>query len=79
MLWFRNNTKETHTDRVHACIPTLSLGNYAQLYSDSPRIALFENAGLDIDELKSKPTKIDQEKLNLLQNKQIEFLRSILI
>lgn len=78
-LFVYNNTTETHTDRVHACIPTLSFGNSAQLYSDSPRIALFENAGLDLTELKSKPTKIDQVKLKELQNKQIEFLKSILL
>lgn len=78
-LFIYNNTKETHTDRVHACIPTLSFGNYAQLYSDSPRIALFENAGLDLNELKSKPIKIDQVKLKELQERQIDFLKRILL
>ena len=77
-LFIYNNAKETHSDRVHACIPTLSFGNRAQLYSDSPRIALFENVGLDISEMKSHPVSIEQTKLKDLQDKQIEFLKSIL-
>lgn len=59
-------------------IPTLSFGNSAQLFSDSPRIALFENVGIKLEDIKAKPTKLDQEKLTNLQNKQIEFITSIL-
>ena len=54
-LFLYNNVKETYSDRVHACIPTLSFGNKARIYSDSPRIALFENVGIDLEALKSKP------------------------
>lgn len=35
---------QVYSDRVHACIPTLAFGNKARLFSNSPRIALFENA-----------------------------------
>jgi len=77
-LFIYCNVKETHSDRVHACIPTLSFGNAAQLYSDSPRIALFDNVGIDIAEMKKRPVKIDQECLKKLQDKQIEFLSSVL-
>jgi hypothetical protein len=77
-LFLYNNVKETYTDRVHACIPTLSFGNKAQLFSDSPRIALFENVKLDLNEMKSRPVQIDKDVLQSLQNKQIEFLRHIL-
>lgn len=68
------NVSEVHSDRVHACIPTLAFGNKAQLYSDSPRIALFENVG--IKEIKKRPVKI--EGLKEKQEQQIEFLKSIL-
>lgn len=74
-LFLYKNVYETHSDRVHACIPTLSFGNKAQLYSDSPRSALFENVGL-LD-IKERPVRI--EGLEEKQNKQIEFLSSILI
>lgn len=77
-LFLYNNVKETYTDRVHACIPTLSFGNKAQLFSDSPRIALFENVKLDLNEMKNRPVQIDKDVLRNLQNKQIEFLRNIL-
>lgn len=69
-----NNADAIYSDRVHACIPTLSFGKPATLYSDSPRKALFENVGVKtIDE---NPMKI--ERLDELQNEQISFLREIL-
>lgn len=77
-LFIYRNVKETHSDRVHACIPTLSFGNAAQLYSDSPRIALFDNVGLDVAEMKKEPVKINQEHLRTLQDNQIQFLASVL-
>ncbi len=45
-LFLYSNAAEVHSDRVHACIPTLSYGNKCRIYSDSPRIQLFENAGV---------------------------------
>ena len=78
-LFVYKHVSETYTDRVHACIPTLSFGNKAQIYSDSPRIALFENAGVDIEEMKKHPVAIDLEKLHSLQDDQILFLKKILV
>ena len=40
------NASATYSDRVHACIPTLSFGNSARLYTTSPRATLFERAGV---------------------------------
>lgn len=77
-LFLYRNVTETHSDRVHACIPTLSFGNKAQLYSDSPRIALFENVGIDVEEMKKHPVSLNPEKLKVMQDKQIEFLKEIL-
>ena len=77
-LFVYKNVKETHSDRVHACIPTLSFGNAAQLYSDSPRIALFDNVGIKVSEMKDHPVALDQNYLKELQEKQIAFLKGLL-
>ena len=68
------NAKEVYSDRVHACIPTLSFGNKCRLYSDSPRIALFENVGLS----NIKDELVGIENLQEKQNAQIDYLSSIL-
>ena len=78
-LFLYRNVVETHSDRVHACIPTLSFGNKVQLYSDSPRISLFENVGISLDEIKHHPISLDRDVLKSMQNKQIDFLRDILV
>lgn len=68
------NAEAVYSDRVHACIPTISFSNDAFLFSDSPRKALFENVGI------SKMTKEPLAVKNLanMQNDQIDFLASIL-
>lgn len=68
------NVKATYSDRVHACIPTLSFGNYARLYSRSPRKALFENVGLT--DIGSKPVRLFG--LEEYQEAQIKFLKNLL-
>lgn len=78
-LFIYRNVTETHSDRVHACIPTLSFGNKAQLYSDSPRIALFENVGIDVAEMKRHPVALDADKLKAMQDEQIAFLKKLLV
>lgn len=72
-LLLYKNASAVYSDRVHACIPTISFGNPAILYSDSPRKALFENVG--ITKFDDKPLKVDN--LTELQNKQIDFLRNL--
>lgn len=69
------NVDTVYSDRVHACIPTLAFGNKAVLYSDSPRKALFEN--VDVHPISGEVMKI--ENLKEKQEKQIEFLRKILV
>ena len=78
-LFIYRNAVETHSDRVHACIPTLSFGNKAQLYSDSPRVALFENVGISLNEIKHRPVTLDKGRLKELQDRQVIFLRNILV
>ena len=62
------------SDRVHACIPTLAFGNKARLFSNSPRIALLENA--KIPDVRERLVSI--EGLKEMQDKQIAFLASLL-
>lgn len=75
-LFLYSNTTQTYSDRVHACIPTLSFGHEARLYSDSPRIALFENVG--VKHITHKTCVIGQGELKEMQSKQISYLRSLL-
>lgn len=77
-LLLYKNVSVTYSDRVHACIPTLSFGNKAQLFSDSPRIALFENVGIDLEDIKNRPVSLSPIHLKEIQDKQISFLRSLL-
>jgi len=69
------NASEVFSDRVHACIPTLSFGNKAMLISDTPRKALFENVGLR--DFGKKPAK-GVEGLSEMQDSQIRFLKDLL-
>lgn len=69
LLLYRN-ASEVYSDRVHACIPTLAFGNF----SNSPRIALFENA--KIPDVRERLVSI--EGLKEMQDKQIAFLASLL-
>lgn len=68
------NALKVYSDRVHACIPTLSFGNYARLYSDSPRRLLFENVEIE----KNNEEMMRVVNLIDLQEKQIEYLKNIL-
>lgn len=68
------NAEEVYSDRVHACIPTLSFGNKATLYSESPRKALFQNVG--IETIDDKPMKALD--LKMKQDNQISFLKGII-
>jgi hypothetical protein len=69
------NTYATYSDRLHACIATLSFGNFARLYLSSPRDYLFKRMGLEA--IKEKLVKLDQDKMNIEKEKQISFLREI--
>ena len=70
------NTKETHSDRVHACVPTLAFGKPAKLYSGTPRAALFNrvNAG----SIRNKLTSLNLKKIEKEKERHIRFLSEIL-
>lgn len=67
------NSSLTLADRVHACVMTLAYGNPAMLFTPSPRQALFSRLGLD--DIRSKPVKLDLDYLKEEQDGVIRFLR----
>lgn len=69
------NTYATYSNRVHACIATLSFGNLARLYSSTPRGSVFDRLGLG--QIREKLVKLDRDKLDIEQKKQISFLKEI--
>ena len=71
------NVERVYTDRVHATITTLSFGNEVVLYSDSPRKALLDNANVQYEP--GKVLSLNNKDLCELQNKQLEFLKSLFI
>lgn len=73
-LTLYRNAEAVYTDRVHACITSLSFGTPVTLFSSSPRKALFENVGI---------TPVSCEVLSITglekkQRAQVEFLKSII-
>lgn len=70
------NTQVTYSDRVHACIATLSYGNPAKLFSSSPRTLLFERVGAK--SITQKLTYPDVDKINAEKSKQTKFLSEVL-
>ncbi len=69
------NTSATYSDRVHACIPTLSFGNQARLYTTSSRALLFDRAG--VGDVKTRLVKLDQAKMDGEKKSQIAFLKDL--
>jgi len=66
------NSYSVYSDRVHACIATLSFGKSARLYSSTPRSYIFDRVGCG--EIRDKLVKLDMDKLNIEQEKHIAFL-----
>lgn len=71
------NTEETHSDRVHACVATLSFGHPCKLYTKSPRASLLDRIGATT--IKDKLTHPDTDKIEKEKKKQIKFLSEILV
>ena len=70
------NAYATYSDRVHACIATLAFGNYARLYSQTPRAYLFERLGLGT--IKRNILRLDEDKIKLEKSHHISFLKEII-
>jgi len=66
----------TYSDRVHAIVAALSYGNYARLYSESPRAKLFDRVGCE--SVTERLTRLDLDQLKTEKKAQIRFLRRVL-
>ena len=66
------NAKEVHTDRVHACVPTLSFGKPCRLYCETERALLFQKIG--ISDIKEKLTYPDISKIEIEKRKNVQKL-----
>lgn len=75
-LFLYANSGQTHSDRIHACIPTLAYGNEAQFWYDTPRDALFEKV-LDED-ITEQPVRIDRVMLDSKKQEQVNALQEII-
>jgi len=73
-LHLYKNSKLTISERVHACAPAISFGNYAWLVSETKRSRLFDRIGLG--DVTNHPVKADQNLLDTEKSVQIEFLRN---
>ncbi|WP_152419327.1 polysaccharide pyruvyl transferase family protein [Halobiforma nitratireducens] len=80
-LFVYSNTEVTYSDRIHACIPTISYGNEAAFYFETPRAKLFENLHDRGVVSKSESGSImvpNERKLEEEKNKQVgEFSRMV--
>ena len=70
------NAYAVYSDRVHACIASLSFGNFARLYSATPRADLFERVGAE--KIRQELAMLDQDRINTEKEAQISFLSEIL-
>lgn len=71
-----SQVNETYSNRVHACIATLTYGNRARLYSATPRKALFEKVG--VAQISREMCSLDMECLQQLKRLQVEQAREMI-
>lgn len=74
-LFIYRNSRQTHSDRIHACVPTLAYGNKAKFYYETPRAALFDRV-LD-DDIRENTVQIDQEYLQTEKDGLVEALQNM--
>lgn len=74
-LFVYANARETHSDRVHACLPALAYGKSARFYWSTPRGALFEQVGLQ--DIGHRLVTLDQDRVKELKRQQVGALRAI--
>jgi len=72
-LYVYGNAEETHSDRIHACVPALAYGNKARFYIETPRAHLFENALAD--DISQGLVELQPEQIELKKEKQVEMIR----
>lgn len=68
-LYVYANAKQTHSDRIHACVPALAYGNEARFYLDTPREGLFNN--MSVENISRELVRLPEDKLMNEKEKQI--------
>lgn len=74
-LYLYANATEVHSDRIHACIPTLAFGNKCKLYNLTPRKNLFNKIIISKDIVSDL---CEQECLYSEQDSMVKYLSSII-
>jgi hypothetical protein len=69
-LFIYANAAQTHSDRIHACVPALAYGKRAKFYYDTPRAKLFDRV-LDQD-ITTNMVSLDPNRLSRLKKEQTE-------
>lgn len=65
------NAVRTHSDRIHACVPSLVYGNNVQFHYDTPRAKLFKRV-LDGGTINTSLVSLDQSAFNKERKAQID-------
>jgi len=66
----------TYSDRIHSAIATLSYGNFARIFSDTPRAKVFDRVGVGL--IRQQLVKLDVDRLAETKQSHISFLRGVL-
>jgi len=74
-LFTYKNGIETHSDRVHACVPSLVYGNEAKFYIETPRANLFK--GLTYGNITDELVKINRKELENKKSSQVQNLTEV--
>ena len=74
-LFMYANARETHSDRIHACVPALAYGRRAQFYFETPRAELFETAIGNIPS--DEPVEIDESTLDEKKENHVSNIRDL--
>lgn len=75
-LHIYGNAAQTHSDRVHACVATLSFGGAARYYDNSDRSWLFER--VHCGSIRNELVTLNLAYIKEEKDKQIKYLASIL-
>ena len=70
------NTQAVYSDRVHACVVTLSFGHPCKLCTETPRSSLLDKVGATT--IRDKLTHPNTKKIEKEKEKQLKFLSNIL-
>lgn len=72
------NAKNVFSDRVHACVASLTYGNKCRLYDKTPRAHLFENVGITKADIENSLVSLDKKLLKKLKRTQTAFIKEII-